>query len=147
MPYIQNDDGIPGITGAEEVILLFGMRRGGNAIFALKVTDRNNPELLWEIDGTDLPGLGQTWSDPAITKVNVGGTVKEVAIIGGGYDASQDGAGYRADSVGNAIYMVDLADGSLLWSAGNPILRPGVHELGLVDMKNAIPRHRSRSWI
>jgi type IV pilus assembly protein PilY1 len=137
--YIQNDDTLPGITGPEEVILLFGMRRGGDAIFALKVTDRNNPELLWEIDSSDLPGLGQTWSDPVVTKVDVGGTIKEVAIFGGGYDTAQDGAGYRADSVGNAIYMVDLADGSLIWSAGNPLLRPGVHELGLVDMKNSIP--------
>jgi type IV pilus assembly protein PilY1 len=137
--YIQNDDGLPTITGPEEVILLFGMRRGGDAVFALKVTDRAHPELLWEVDSGDLPGLGQTWSDPVVAKVDFGSGPKEVAIFGGGYDAAQDGAGYRADSVGNAIYMVDLANGNLIWSAGNPTQRPGVHDLGLVDMKNSIP--------
>ena len=42
----------------------------------------------------------------------------DVAIIGGGYDSGQDNPGYREDSVGNAIYMLDLETGALLWSAG-----------------------------
>ena len=50
--YIRNNDGLPGIDGAERVILLFGMRRGGQAVFAVDVTNRDRPRVLWEIDGS-----------------------------------------------------------------------------------------------
>ncbi len=135
--FIKNNDYAPGISGAEEVILLFGMRRGGDALFALNVTNRATPVLEWVIDSTT-PGyaeLGQTWSRPQIAKVNVGGTEKTVAVIGGGYDTTQDNLGYSTDNIGNAIYMVDITDGSLVWSAGST---PG-HDLVLPDMVNSIP--------
>jgi type IV pilus assembly protein PilY1 len=118
--YVVDNDQLPGIGGDERVFIVTGMRRGGDAVFALEVTDRNNPRLAWVVD-SNTPGfeaLGQTWSRPSITKVNIGGELKEVVIVGGGYDTGQDNPGYRRDTVGNAIYMIDLETGSLLWSAG-----------------------------
>jgi len=139
--YVANDDFIPGITGSEKVYLVFGMRRGGDAVFALDVTDRNNPKLVWEIDSNDAAydDLGQSWSTPAIVRVNVGGSIKHVAVFGGGYDAGQDNPGYRTDSAGNAIYMVDLETGTKLWSAGKDNSGAGTHELLLPDMEHSFP--------
>jgi type IV pilus assembly protein PilY1 len=94
--YIHNDDGLPGISGAEKVLMFFGMRRGGSALFAMDVTDRTNPQLEWIIDDTDpdFADLGETWSKPVITKVDINGTKKLVAIFGGGYATSQDSSIY-----------------------------------------------------
>ncbi len=79
--------------------------------------------LLWKDDGAKLPGLGQAWSTPVITRVNINGATQNsqrlVLVIGGGYDAMEDNSTYyAADTVGNHIYMVDAISGNLLWSAG-----------------------------
>ena len=124
-------------TGDERAILYFGMRRGGNTVFALEVTDRNDPQLLWTIspDDTGFEDLGETWSTPVVTKVKIDDTERRVAIFGGGYDNGQDAEGYRTDNVGNAVYMVDALTGELLWSAGNG----DSYDLNLSDMEHSIP--------
>ncbi|MEE4184659.1 MAG: PilC/PilY family type IV pilus protein [Gammaproteobacteria bacterium] len=134
---ILNDDGLGGITGNERAILTFGMRRGGDALFAIDVTDRNDPQLLWEIDSST-PGfsdLGQTWSTPQASRVKLGGTARDVLFFGGGYDTGQDNETYREDTVGNAVYMVDTETGQLLWSAGNG----NGYDLNLPEMTHSIP--------
>ncbi len=83
-------------------VLITGERRGGNAYFALDVTDPgtaaapNPPTYLWTFtDGN----LGPTWSKPAIGKVRLsldnGTTTIErwVAFVGGGY-TSGSGSGF-----------------------------------------------------
>ncbi len=124
LKYDINGDGT--INGNDRVILFFGTGRNADAAvyYALDVTDKNNPQILWTVDGATLPGLGQAWSTPVITRVNVGGATQNsqriALVIGGGYDAAEDNrAYYPADTVGNRIYMVDALKGSLLWSAGN----------------------------
>jgi type IV pilus assembly protein PilY1 len=134
---IENDDGVPGISGNERAILLFGMRRGGDAVFALDVTDRSRPVVLWEIDGGSggFQSLGQTWSRPVVTQVNVAGTERRVAVFAGGYDTGQDNRTFRQDSAGNAVYMVDLLTGARIWSAGGG----DEHDLRLPRMQYSIP--------
>jgi len=121
--YIENNDFVPGINPTTETAyLIFGMRRGGRSLFALDVTRRNDPQLAWVIGpGSDpaLADLGQTWSAPTVAKVNINGTTKHVVLIGGGYDEGQDAPGYFEDTVGNAIYMLDLDTGAVIWSAGD----------------------------
>ncbi|MBN8280010.1 MAG: PQQ-binding-like beta-propeller repeat protein, partial [Gammaproteobacteria bacterium] len=119
---VQNDDGRPGITrGSERAVLLFGMGRGGSTVFALDVTDRTAPALLWQIDRSSaagaFAGLGQTWSPPLAARVRIGGSATDVVLFGGGYDPVQDSRDFREDTMGNAIYMVRLEDGAYLWSA------------------------------
>lgn len=137
---VQNDDGRPGLSGGERAILLFGMGRGGEAVFALDVTNRNAPRLLWEKSSTDsaFADLGQTWSPPVAARVKIGGTLKDVAVFGGGYDPGQDNRTFREDTIGNAIYMVDLATGARLWSAGSDDA-VGPHDLVLPGMRFSIP--------
>ena len=84
----------------DKVILVFGERRGGNAYYALDVTNPLEPTLLWEIHGnstytaTDAtPGfgrLGETWSEPQYSMMKLGSAEKVVAFIGGGYDPYED---------------------------------------------------------
>jgi type IV pilus assembly protein PilY1 len=137
---IQGDDGRPGLSGDERAILLFGMGRGGDAVFAVNVTDRNAPELLWERSSTegDFTDLGQTWSPPIAARVNIDGDIKDVAIFGGGYDPGQDNRTFRQDTLGNAIYMVDLEDGRRLWSVGSDTA-VGPHDLEMPAMDYSIP--------
>ena len=135
--FIENSDREPGISGNERVLLLFGMRRGGDAVFALDVTNRTRPRLLWEIDSND-PGygdLGQTWSPPRVTNVTISGQRRRVAMFAGGYDTGQDNRTFREDSVGNAIFMADLETGQRVWSAGND----NSHDLNLERMRFSIP--------
>ena len=132
--FVNNSDGRTGITGEEQAILYFGMGRGGDAVFALDVTTPDAPRLLWQIDRrtAGFAGLGQMWAAPEVARVDIGGEVRQVVVLSGGYDDSQDNRGLRTDNVGNAIYMVDALTGELLWSAGPP---DAGHDLELPAMQ------------
>ncbi|MAF83784.1 MAG: PilC/PilY family type IV pilus protein [Gammaproteobacteria bacterium] len=135
--YIKNNDYKPGIDpNVETAYLIFGMRRGGQSIFAIDITSRHNPKLLWIADPTSDPALadlGQSWSAPSVAKVDINGTTKHVVLMGGGYDETQDTTGYFEDTVGNAVYMLDLDTGTVTWSAGDSNL----HNLVLNTTSNA----------
>jgi len=112
-----------GIVDAEfeHAYLYIGMRRGGNNYYALDVTEKESPKYLWTIKGgpKGSPGfseLGQTWSKPVKSKLRVKGSIKDVLIFGGGYDPAQDHTTIRSvDTIGNAVFIVDALDGSLIW--------------------------------
>jgi type IV pilus assembly protein PilY1 len=130
------------------VYLYQPMRRGGTSIYALDVTARNAPTLMWQIDGgtenpdTGFEDLAQTWSTPQLANVqwncadSTCGSERTVLFFGGGYDTAHDSAtSPTSGDKGNAIYMVDAETGDLLWSAGNG----SHHDLDLSDMQNSIP--------
>lgn len=131
----------------EFVYLYAGMRRGGNNYYALDVSDRTSPELLWEIVGGsgDYSKLGQTWSKPVKTKVKIGETTKDVLFFAGGFDPALDNTpnGRVNASVGNAIFMVDAGPGDannqakLLWMATKNF--SGTNGMNAPDMHYAIP--------
>jgi len=137
---VLNDDGQPGLAGAERAILLFGMGRGGDGVFAVDVTARDAPRLLWELSSSDdeFADLGQTWSPPIAARVRIGDAIRDVAVFGGGYDPGQDNRTFRQDTRGNAIYMVDLADGSRVWSVGSSGAI-GPHDLEMAAMQYSVP--------
>ncbi|HEX7046687.1 MAG TPA: PilC/PilY family type IV pilus protein [Gammaproteobacteria bacterium] len=130
---------VEGAGNTEKKWLFFGMRRGGQSIYALDVTDKTSPKLMWRIQGgtEGFENLAQTWSEPRIATIKVGGEATTVLVFGGGYDAATQDSndatlGYIDDTIGNALYIVDAEDGSLLWQAG-----PG-GDLPLTDMKSSI---------
>lgn len=109
-----------GTTAAAYIYL--SMRRGGRFIYALDVSNPNNPKFLWKHNNTD-PGfseLGQTWSQPKVAKVN--GYPNPVLIFGAGYDAAaEDAEAPTADTMGRGIFILDAQTGALVWSASpNP---------------------------
>jgi type IV pilus assembly protein PilY1 len=138
-----NGDGQTKENEKDKVYLFFGMRRGGNSYIGLDVTDRDAPKLLWTIGASQLPGVGQTWSAPAVARVNVDRTWsssnpdKMVLVFGGGYDIAQDTVGYVADTVGRQVFMVDAVTGSLIWRAGPT--SDTTAQLQLAKMTNSIP--------
>lgn len=142
--YDKNQNSVlmqPGSTTIEtdeHVYIYAGMRRGGRSYYALNVTDRNNPKLLFKIQGGVTSGfdkLGQTWSKMSITRVMFNGSERFVLFFGGGYDTNQDGNDLpEEDTVGNAIYMVDATTGELLWTASNEDA-----DLTVTEMVNSIP--------
>lgn len=103
--------------------LYVGMRRGGRNYYVFDITLKNSPTLKYKIEGGvggSLDKLGETWSRPTLAKVKIGGVVKNVMIVGGGYDNAQDDRIVRAaDSIGNAVFMFDADTGALLWHASN----------------------------
>ena len=91
--YDVNGNGI--VETGDKVYAVFGFGRGGSAYYALDITSRTKPRFLWKKTSTELPMLGQAWSAPVITRVNVNShsqtdAQKFVVIFGAGYDASQD---------------------------------------------------------
>ena len=121
--WVNDVDGDGNIETGDHVYLYFGMRRGGRSYYALDVTNKTSPVLLWRIDNTDpdFTELGQTWSTPIKSQVNIDGTVTDVVFFSGGYDPNQDDPSNTifnsVDSQGRAIYMVDATTGAMLWHA------------------------------
>ncbi|WP_296935033.1 PilC/PilY family type IV pilus protein [uncultured Marinobacter sp.] len=137
----DNFDGAIKSADNDFAYIYSGMRRGGKSYYALDVTNRNAPSLLWQITGgianTSFAEMGQTWSKPVKTKVNINNKLYEVLIFGGGYDTNQDSVTTRtADSMGRAVYIVDAETGVRLWWAGPT---GSGADLELPEMKYSIP--------
>ncbi|MEX0618378.1 MAG: PilC/PilY family type IV pilus protein [Pseudohongiellaceae bacterium] len=102
---------------SDKAYLFFGLRRGGNAYYALDVTNPDAPSLLWTIDNTgDFSELGMSFSSPRVGTVQYGDSATPVIIFAGGYDPDKD-SGHADDSEGNAIYVVHAETGALVWKA------------------------------
>lgn len=98
-----------------KVYLYSTMRRGGRFLYALDVTNPNQPKYLWRRAHTDsgFAKLGQTWSEPRVAKLK--GRTNPVLIMGGGYDAAaEDLATPGTTTMGNAVFVLDAFDGSLI---------------------------------
>ncbi len=126
----------------DHVYLYFGERRGGRNYYALDVTNRDAPKLLWRIQGGtgDFDELSETWSRPKHSRVQIGATEKDVLIFGGGFDPDQETSTVPGpDSQGRAIYIVDALTGQRLWWAGydDPAL-PSTPNLAFNTMTNSI---------
>lgn len=130
--------------------LFFGMRMGEDVngksyYYAIDVTQRNTPKVMWTVGPDQLQGLGQTWSPPTVARVKVGtnGSVnadpqKFVLIFGGGYDMAAEAVNNKTEGVGNRVFMIDASTGALLWSAG-PNIAGVTANLKFDKMTNAIP--------
>ena len=123
---------------AKQMNVYGGMRMGGSSFYGLNVLDLNNPKFLFRI-GPDLGGkyarMGQSWSKPVITNIRYGDETKRVMIIGGGYDICYENPRFKLNTAnpaeyggvackkdradGNAVYIIDATDGSILWSISN----------------------------
>ena len=167
----RNGNGIierPDSDGNDDTAIVYqAMRRGGKSVYALNVsaelssaTQSITPRFLWRIEGgtTGFERLSQTWSRPehAIIRVRIDDTTlanKSVLIFGGGYDENLDASGNFGtaatsgnDNNGNAIYIVDAVDGTLLLSiAGEKIGAADCADtsacpmIKVANMKHSIP--------
>jgi type IV pilus assembly protein PilY1 len=132
-----NDNGI--VDGSDFVYIVFGLRRGGFNYYAVDVTNKTSPQLLWQ---ATYPEMGESWSTPVITRIdiNTAGTNADdaVVVVGGGYDTVHDTSTYPTsseDAVGNGIHILDLVSGAELWRAGND----AGADLQIAGMTRSIP--------
>ncbi|MES9837961.1 MAG: VWA domain-containing protein [Candidatus Thiodiazotropha sp.] len=144
--YNNNPSSIPhyGLDGPLTVyetsghkMAIVGMRRGGRNYYMLDISDRLNPRFVTTLNAASgLNRLGQTWSKPIFLKMEFsGGATRDVLVFGGGYDPDQDTTTSRVDDdEGNAIYIVDALDGTLL-----RVISPDASaHLTISDMQNGI---------
>lgn len=141
IPVLRDADGdgqIEAVDG-DFALILFGMRRGGSTYRMLNVTDKNNPVLVWE---RVLDEGGQSWSAPVVTRMDVSGATqnafKAVAVLGGGYDGTNDTAAHNPapDAVGSGVHVLDLLTGQTIWRAGHSSTSA---DLQLDKMTRSIP--------
>ena len=80
--------------------------------YCLDVTNSLTPAYKWRVglSSARAPYMGAPWSKPMISRVLVGGNEKWVAFVGGGVAAP------GAANSGKGFFVVDLVDGSVLWS-------------------------------
>lgn len=57
------------LSGSWKTVLVGTLGRGGKSVFALDVTNPNSPSLLWELDTTNIPQLGNTLGRPIVAQV------------------------------------------------------------------------------
>ena len=84
-----DNDGV--VDAGESLLLILGMRRGGDAYHAIDVSDPRAPRLRWVIDART-PGfanLAQSWSRASLIEVRRGAGTERVLVFGGGYDAAR----------------------------------------------------------
>ena len=129
------------VNNDDKVYIYMGMRSGGRNLYALDVTSRAQPKILWTIEGGsgNFAELGYTWSRPVKTKVKIGSDIKDVLVFAGGFDPIIDSNPTKRvnATMGNSIYIVDANTGARLWMAGNAV---GAGQgLNLTAMKYAIP--------
>lgn len=100
-------------------VLVGGLKKGGQGIYALDVTDpqqfngaQSAPDkvFLWEFTDANDPDLGFTFSQPAIVRLHDGSWA---AVFGNGYNnTAPDGA---QSATGNAVlYVVDIEKGTII---------------------------------
>ncbi|MDO6685077.1 MULTISPECIES: pilus assembly protein [unclassified Agarivorans] len=106
-------------TSGDKVLVFTGLRRGGDAYYAMDLTNSDLPKMLWKIDSssTGMSELGQSWSQPTVGYVP--GHTNPVVIFGAGYDVNQDLSNPAIDDKGRGVFIVDALDGSLVWSLTN----------------------------
>lgn len=130
-------------------VLVGGLNKGGQGIYALNITDpaATSPSAiaLWEFTDTDdaavtgiqgHPDLGFTFSQPAIGKMKNG---RWAAIFGNGYNNSA--ADGNASTTGYAsLFIVDIETGTLMTAApistqvGSAMTPNGLATPALVDI-------------
>jgi len=110
------------INGAWRTVLVTGqgpgvgstLGGGLNYYWALDITDPSNPLPLWELSHTYVSGnrtyrtMGETWSTPAIGKVNPAGVARWVAFMGSGYDND------TSYTVGDRFYAIRVDNGQVI---------------------------------
>lgn len=118
---------VPGVGG--HTWLYATMRRGGRMVYAFDVStvasSPTSPTLKWRIGCPNLTNdtncvsgwseMAQTWAAPKVTRVgSYGGGTSPLLIMGGGYDACEDGDPDTCNSTskGSRIYVIDADTGA-----------------------------------
>ncbi len=104
-----------------------------NYYWAIDITDPENPMPLWEISHTyrsgsrTYPTMGETWSTPAIGKVNHSGVTRWVAFMGSGYDNINN----SSYPLGRRFYVLRIDTGAAI------VYTAAISQVGTASMGGA----------
>ena len=110
-------------TTAWRTVIVGGLNKGGQGVYALDVTDPDalreanaSSVALWEYTDSNDRDMGYSFSQPAIVRTKDtarGGTGRWAAVFGNGYNnTTADGV---VSATGNAVlYIVDVETGALI---------------------------------
>ena len=93
--------------------------------YALDMTDEKAafPHFLWRLSPSDAsikPYLGEPWSKMMVGRIILDGKEKWVGFMGAGYNAADEACTGVCDlRGGKGFFIVDLSDGSIIWSNTN----------------------------
>lgn len=137
----------------DKVILIVGQRRGGGAsaaptngyYYAIDITNPASPVYLWSISSatSGFSELGESWSEPKIVKMKIGGNNKIVAFIGGGYDNLNEDGRYGATQTFTGTATVNtsaLGDGAVTSSGSASQLTPrgrGIYAIEVASLSSS----------
>jgi hypothetical protein len=132
-----------GSTNEWGTVLVFGLRQGGNAYYAMDITTIGaEPQMLWKFKDAD--HSGESWGKPSFGRIKYveGGNEvdKWVVFLTGGFGFNSE---HPTNHKGKALFVVDAATGDLLWSIaydpsnGAPAGSPGIGEQEKVDVAAA----------
>jgi type IV pilus assembly protein PilY1 len=119
-------------------ILISGLRKGGQGLFALDVTDPTTFDesnaakvVVWEFTNTDDTDLGYSFSQPSIVKMANG---RWAAVFGNGYNST--GTGHAVLYI---VFLDGFSDG--IWTAGTDFIKldTGVGNLTTIPNGLATP--------
>lgn len=106
--------------GSGDTSLTTTVAKAARSYYGLDVINLSNPKLLFRIgaDQTGFGRMGQTWAKPTLTEIRYKGKRTKVMIVPGGYDLQFEDPTFTpgSNTLGNAVYIVDASNGTLLWS-------------------------------
>lgn len=111
-------------TGRNPSLMVFGLRRGGRAYYALDISSAATSgwDLAWSItsDMTDFTEMGQSWSKMYFSNLpQTNGTQLDIGVFTGGYDPTEDSNStsylLHGDTQGRGVFVVNANDGSLVF--------------------------------
>lgn len=90
-----------------------GLRMGGEGMYGLDLTDKDNPDMLFRIDSatTGFDRMGQIWAKPTKAKIATGidsttkkvNAYKDVLVFGGGYDTCYEDENYQVGTTTSTL--------------------------------------------
>jgi len=134
------------INGQWRTVLVGGLGRGGQGIYALDVTnphsiteDTASSAVMWEFTDREDQGLGFTFQTPVVARMANG---KWNAIVANGYNNSANNVGYKKGGGWSSIMIIDIETGSLVRKLfpknkscqGNPTTPNAMAEPTAVDL-------------
>ncbi len=105
------------LSGNWHTICVFGLGAGGDAYYALDITDVEHPFFLWRYKGDSSYPLGETWSIPAICRIadSTGNYPlgRFVVAFGSGFNLNPEWS--NPQRRGKSFYVIDALTGQKIY--------------------------------